>query len=147
TLLCPTGWESHGLKCYKLSHQVSNFLNAKKYCHDLNSEMIMPKTEEENKIVKKLLYQVKFENSSEWDGIWIGLTDIANEGKWIWNDGTKLDSEFNDWDSDMVPAIHPTHFLFDVLAGEEFSRFLKSSVPLIGPAKNLSVLQQATGGT
>ncbi|XP_052076831.1 C-type lectin domain family 10 member A-like isoform X3 [Mytilus californianus] len=57
TLVCPTAWESHGLKCYKMSHQVSNFLNAKNYCHDQNAEVIMPKTVEENRIVKKLLDQ------------------------------------------------------------------------------------------
>ncbi|XP_052076829.1 uncharacterized protein LOC127714838 isoform X1 [Mytilus californianus] len=100
TLVCPTAWESHGLKCYKMSHQVSNFLNAKNYCHDQNAEVIMPKTVEENRIVKKLLDQVKFKNHSEWNGIWVGLTDDEYEGTWIWNDGTQLDSAYTDWNTE-----------------------------------------------
>lgn len=57
TWTCPTGWESHGKQCYKMSHQVSNFSNAQKYCHDQKAEVIMPKTEAENEIAKKLLDQ------------------------------------------------------------------------------------------
>ncbi|CAC5357218.1 unnamed protein product [Mytilus coruscus] len=101
TLTCPSGWESHGLKCYKMSHQVSNFWNAKKYCHDQNAEVIMPKTLEENKIVKKLLYQVKFKSPDKWNGIWIGLTDYEYEGTWIWNDAIKLDSAYVVWNTDL----------------------------------------------
>ncbi|XP_052076832.1 uncharacterized protein LOC127714840 isoform X3 [Mytilus californianus] len=100
TLPCPTGWESHGLKCYKMYHKFCNFLNAKKYCHDQNAEVIMPKTEEENNIMKTLLQQVKFNNSNQWNGIWIGLTDNESEGTWIWNDGTRLDSAYDDWNTD-----------------------------------------------
>ncbi|CAG2212637.1 unnamed protein product [Mytilus edulis] len=94
---CPTGWESHGKQCYKMSHKFSNFLNAQEYCHDQNAEVIMPKTDVENKRAKRLLNQVKFEISSKWNGIWIGLTDTENENIWIWNDGTTLDSAFEDW--------------------------------------------------
>ncbi|CAG2247876.1 unnamed protein product [Mytilus edulis] len=94
-LTCPTGWESHGFKCYKISHQYFDFSNATKYCNDHNAELIMPKTVEEQNIMKTLLRQVKSTNVD--DGIWIGLNFNASYGKWIWNDGTQLDSANMAW--------------------------------------------------
>lgn len=45
------------------------------------------------------LERTKFKGhlDDKWNGIWIGLTDIKNEGKWIWNGGTQPDSAFDDW--------------------------------------------------
>ncbi|CAG2227456.1 unnamed protein product [Mytilus edulis] len=94
-LTCPAGWESHGFKCYKMSHQYSNFSNATKYCNDENAELIMPKTVEEQNIMKTLLRQVN--STNKWDGIWIGLNVNESKGTWIWNDGTQLDSANVAW--------------------------------------------------
>ncbi|XP_071123977.1 uncharacterized protein [Mytilus edulis] len=97
-LTCPTVWESHGFKCYKMSHQYSNFSNAVKYCNDQNAELIMPKTVEEQNVMKTLLRQLNSTNVD--DGIWIGLNLVnfnASERIWIWNDGTQLDSANMAW--------------------------------------------------
>ncbi|CAC5357221.1 unnamed protein product [Mytilus coruscus] len=96
TLPCPTGWESHGLKCYKMSHQFFDFSNATKYCNDQNAEVIMPKTVEEQNIMKTLLRH-RVNRNDKWDGIWIGLTVNESKGTWIWNDGTTLDSANVAW--------------------------------------------------
>ncbi|XP_063417659.1 uncharacterized protein LOC134700228 [Mytilus trossulus] len=97
-LTCPTGWESHGFKCYKMSHQCVDFSNATQYCNDQNAELIMPKTVEEQNIMKTLIRQLN--STSENDGIWIGLNLVnfnASERTWIWNDGTQLDSANMAW--------------------------------------------------
>ncbi|XP_052076828.1 uncharacterized protein LOC127714837 [Mytilus californianus] len=94
-LTCPIGWESHGLKCYKVSNQLFDFLNTRKYCNNQNAEVIMPKTVDEQNIMKTLLRQVN--RNDEWYGIWIGLTVNESKGTWIWNDGTTLDSANVAW--------------------------------------------------
>ncbi|CAC5357226.1 unnamed protein product [Mytilus coruscus] len=83
-LTCSEGWNLHGSKCYKLDPEMRNFTNSKKFCENLNAEMIMPKTAEENSILSEI---------GKW--FWIGLMDhdktIALD--WTWNDGSKLESK------------------------------------------------------
>ncbi|XP_063403119.1 uncharacterized protein LOC134687076 isoform X2 [Mytilus trossulus] len=95
TLTCPAGWNSLGLKCYKMYHQTLSYWDAKKYCNDQNADVIMPKTAEENNTMKTLIEQIK--TTKPYYGIWIGLTDHASENNWRWNDGTKLNSANAHW--------------------------------------------------
>ncbi|CAG2235690.1 unnamed protein product [Mytilus edulis] len=80
TLTCPAGWNSIDLKCYKMSHQSLTFWNAREYCNNHNADVIMPKTTEENNAMKTLLRQVN--------------------RTWLWNDGTKLNSANEHWDTE-----------------------------------------------
>ncbi|CAG2247874.1 unnamed protein product [Mytilus edulis] len=82
-LTCSEGWNLHGSKCYKLDTEMRNFTNSKKFCKNLNAEMIMPKTAEENSVLPKI---------GEW--FWIGLIDHNKTItlNWTWNDGAKLES-------------------------------------------------------
>ncbi|XP_071126476.1 uncharacterized protein [Mytilus edulis] len=91
-LTCSKGWNLHGSKCYKLDPELRKFTNSKKFCENLNAEMIMPKTAEENSLLS---------NFGIW--FWIGLIDHdkTSARDWTWNDGSKLES--NDrWKSDSI---------------------------------------------
>ncbi|XP_071126475.1 uncharacterized protein [Mytilus edulis] len=82
-LTCSKGWNLHGSKCYKLDPELRKFTNSKKFCENLNAEMIMPKTAEENSLLS---------NFGIW--FWIGLIDHdkTSARDWTWNDGSKLES-------------------------------------------------------
>ncbi|XP_063417660.1 uncharacterized protein LOC134700230 [Mytilus trossulus] len=89
-LTCSEGWNLHGSKCYKLDPEMRNFTNSNKFCENLNAEMIMPKTAEENSVLSEI---------GKW--FWIGLIDHNKTTAldWTWNDGFKLES--NDrWSTD-----------------------------------------------
>ncbi|CAC5357231.1 unnamed protein product [Mytilus coruscus] len=81
-LTCSEDWKRHGSKCYKLDGGEMNIANSKKFCENLNAEMIMPKTADENSVLSQT--SLRF---------WIGIKDHNKTIKdWTWNDGTKLKS-------------------------------------------------------
>ncbi|CAC5357234.1 unnamed protein product [Mytilus coruscus] len=52
-LTCSEGWNLHSSKCYKLDGGEMNISNSKKFCENLNAEMIMPKTADENSVLSE----------------------------------------------------------------------------------------------
>ncbi|CAC5392600.1 unnamed protein product [Mytilus coruscus] len=59
------------------------FADSKALCENLNAQMIMPKTVEENNILSEI-----------GSNFWIGLTDYGKNLDWTWNDDSKLGLEF-----------------------------------------------------
>ncbi|CAC5385072.1 unnamed protein product [Mytilus coruscus] len=81
-LTCSVNWKHQGSKCYKLDQENRNFTESKQICENLNAEMIMPKTTEENEILSTIVKDNR---------TWIGLTG-HDKKYWTWNDGTQLQS-------------------------------------------------------
>jgi len=95
---CPHPWTflSHG--CYLFLTGPLNWADAKNTCEDLHGHLghghlVKIETEEEN----EELYN-KAVSLNMTTGTWIGLNDIAEEGNWVWTDGTRVD--FTNWSTD-----------------------------------------------
>ncbi|XP_026115239.1 CD209 antigen-like protein C [Carassius auratus] len=79
-----------GLKChqstlYFFSSEKKNWNESRRYCRERGTDLIIIKNKEEQDFVKNICGS---------DHFWIGLTDIEEEGRWKWVDGSTLTSEF-----------------------------------------------------
>uniref|UniRef100_A0AAZ1XHN1 C-type lectin domain-containing protein n=1 Tax=Oreochromis aureus TaxID=47969 RepID=A0AAZ1XHN1_OREAU len=78
---CEEGWEQHGGKCYYFSISKSSWNESRDECRAKGGDL------------------VKIENvmTEGRDKFWIGLTDSAEEGTWVWVDGSPLDQSLKFW--------------------------------------------------
>ncbi|XP_023820983.1 collectin-12 isoform X1 [Oryzias latipes] len=86
---CPTGFRRFRDSCYFFSSgsQRLNFDQAKLFCTNISSHMIIINDEEEQQYVKTSIAKKGY--------FWLGLTDREEENVWKWVDGTQPD--FNMW--------------------------------------------------
>uniref|UniRef100_A0A668S681 C-type lectin domain-containing protein n=1 Tax=Oreochromis aureus TaxID=47969 RepID=A0A668S681_OREAU len=91
---CEEGWEQHGGKCYYFSTNKSSWNESRDDCRAKGGDL------------------VKIDNK-----FWIGLTDSAEQGRWLWVDGL---SYWNYYEPDNWPEDDC------VLMGDKGDRYLKS---------------------
>ena len=87
---CESQWTSFGSSCYKLHTLSKDWENAKKSCQNFGAQLVKIETEEENQFIITTYFS--YINFGRY---WIGLSDLGNEGKWKWTDGTGLTSYTN----------------------------------------------------
>ena len=80
-LPCHEGWKTFKDKCYYFSSNgvTKTWESARKDCKERGVDLVVITTQEELEFVSKT-YGVT----------WIGLSDKAQEGTWMWVDGTEL---------------------------------------------------------
>ncbi|RVE62042.1 hypothetical protein OJAV_G00176830 [Oryzias javanicus] len=86
---CPDSFRRFRDSCYFFSSgsQRLNFNEAKLFCTNISSHMIIINDEEEQQYVKTAVAKKGY--------FWLGLTDLEEENVWKWVDGTK--PEYNMW--------------------------------------------------
>ncbi|VDI05066.1 Hypothetical predicted protein [Mytilus galloprovincialis] len=88
---CEDDWQYFGGYCYNFWKFQKSWHNAQEDCKGRNSNLIKIENDEENTwIVSSFLTAYTI------DRIWIGASDILNEGHWVWvSDGSNL--TFSPW--------------------------------------------------
>ncbi|KAI8493661.1 Collectin-11 [Branchiostoma belcheri] len=89
--VCPSGYKLYCENpdmCYKISTDGKNYTDARSACQADGGRLAMPKDKATNDFLAKAGYT---------NFVWIGLTDQATEGTWVWEDGTKLGTGWNNW--------------------------------------------------
>ncbi|XP_023141772.3 low affinity immunoglobulin epsilon Fc receptor-like [Amphiprion ocellaris] len=83
--VCPSEWIPFDNKCYYASPRgkTKNWEDSRKDCLQRGADLVMPTTREELNFVTRI-----------YDRTWIGLSDKKNEGKWLWVDGSELQTGF-----------------------------------------------------
>eukprot|EP00058_Branchiostoma_floridae_P015681 XP_002601169.1 hypothetical protein BRAFLDRAFT_75618 [Branchiostoma floridae] len=111
TVTCPSGYERFCEKpdmCYKFSTDEKNYTDARSACQADGGHLAMPKDKATNDFLVKQI-KTRFTGANLADGIWMGLTDQAIKGTWVWEDGTPLGASWSNWysgqpDSSSSPA-------------------------------------------
>jgi len=93
-LLCPTPWTLLSTGCYLFDTMPRNWTEASQFCKGLFSKMVEVETKEEN----DALYEEM--NINGWKSqkleAWIGLTDLKQEGTFIWS-STGEEPGYTNW--------------------------------------------------
>ncbi|XP_067088360.1 CD209 antigen-like protein E [Osmerus mordax] len=77
---CPAGWLKFGCSCYYVSTERKNWADSRQDCRERGADLV---------IINSLEEQV-FLNNNITKNTWIGLSDRARGGNYIWVDGTPL---------------------------------------------------------
>uniref|UniRef100_A0A8C4X4Y7 Asialoglycoprotein receptor 1-like n=1 Tax=Erpetoichthys calabaricus TaxID=27687 RepID=A0A8C4X4Y7_ERPCA len=77
--ICPYGWLIHQTSCYYISTDQMNWKDSQGDCAAKGGHLVIITNEKEQIFLK--------EHVSKLD-VWIGLSDLKEEGRWIWVDNT-----------------------------------------------------------
>ncbi|XP_041867592.1 collectin-12-like [Melanotaenia boesemani] len=95
-LKCEAGWELHGVKCYYFNTTKSSWKDSRDGCKLKGGDLVKIDSREEQIFLEARLRE-KMEKDE--DKFWIGLTDSAVEGTWLWVNGSSLDTCLKFWNS------------------------------------------------
>nr|XP_032636881.1 LOW QUALITY PROTEIN: C-type lectin domain family 17, member A-like [Chelonoidis abingdonii] len=79
---CPPGWQHFEKSCYFFSTSAKSWPDAKQFCTDQRSGLVIVNTTEEQRFLSNHI--------TEPNVYWLGLSDSAKEGEWRWLDGSPL---------------------------------------------------------
>ena len=80
--LCPDQWTQLAGGCYQFLPEKLSWEEAKEACENLHGWMVEIETEEQNDAIHDVA-----KKQDGWKRAWIGLTDEAEEGEWVWSSG------------------------------------------------------------
>merc|ERR1711974_43844 len=87
---CPDEWTSIAGGCYQFLPEKYSWEDAKEACHMLHGWLVEIESEEQNDAIHD-----EAKKQDGWKTAWIGLTDTAEEGEWVWSSGKATD--FTNW--------------------------------------------------
>ncbi|CAI5691460.1 C-type lectin domain family 4 member M isoform X1 [Oreochromis niloticus] len=91
---CEDGWKQHGGKCYFFSTSKSSWNESRDECRAKGEGLVKIDSKEEQSFLR-IAIQQKIKSYD--DLFWIGLTDSAVEGRWLWVDGSPLNESLTFW--------------------------------------------------
>ncbi|KAK9981557.1 hypothetical protein ABG768_001084 [Culter alburnus] len=72
------------LSFFFISHELKSWSESRQYCRDRGADLVIINTEEKQRFISSIVK----------DRVWIGLSDIENEGRIIWVDNKPLNQGF-----------------------------------------------------
>ncbi|KAM8972468.1 hepatic lectin-like [Pelodytes ibericus] len=89
--ICDSGWLQFAGSCYYLSLVRSNWMKARSTCVGKQSDLAVITSEEEQQFLMSEATGKKGQR------FWIGLSDVEDEGKWTWVDGSDYENSYQHW--------------------------------------------------
>uniref|UniRef100_A0A3P9DKZ5 Immune-related, lectin-like receptor 4 n=1 Tax=Maylandia zebra TaxID=106582 RepID=A0A3P9DKZ5_9CICH len=117
---CEEGWEHHGGKCYYFSTNKSSWTKSRDDCRAKGGDLVKIDSREEQEFLRKEVRRIMKDHE---DKFWIGLTDSAEQGRWLWVDGSPLNESLSYWNYK-----EPDNWREDdcVMMGDKGDRYQKS---------------------
>nr|XP_057946099.1 C-type lectin domain family 12 member B-like [Doryrhamphus excisus] len=86
---CPQEWNFFNNSCYFFSlTQKKTWMASRDYCISYGGNLVVIDDQNEQSYVSHII-------KSWYSGVWIGLTDMTSEGKWLWiNNVTELEQRY-----------------------------------------------------
>ncbi|XP_078607085.1 uncharacterized protein LOC144879470 [Branchiostoma floridae x Branchiostoma japonicum] len=82
-------------RCFRLSTNKANFRRAKTICEREGGRLAVLQDEETDLFIRKKIRKLPYERTLRY---WIGLSDVQEEGTFVWTDGTELTaSDYTHW--------------------------------------------------
>ncbi|XP_064177754.1 CD209 antigen-like protein C isoform X2 [Anguilla rostrata] len=81
---CPQGWAQFSSKCYYFSNEMKSWTDSRSDCIKRGADLVITESEEEQRFI----------NNKTQYYTWIGLSYSADQGNWLWVDGTPLQKGF-----------------------------------------------------
>ncbi|XP_069038823.1 CD209 antigen-like protein B isoform X1 [Lepisosteus oculatus] len=78
---CPWGWELFSTKCYYFSTDTLSWNDSRTACRKQGADLVIINNRTEQEFISSHTQGCEY---------WMGMTDVAVEGTWIWVDGTQL---------------------------------------------------------
>ena len=78
--LCKAGWKTYNGFCYKVFDELSNFYQANLNCISEEAGLVWIEDFDELDFLDTIL--------ADGEKVFVGMTDIAVEGHWVWMDGS-----------------------------------------------------------
>ncbi|XP_039608880.1 CD209 antigen-like protein E [Polypterus senegalus] len=102
--MCPQGWLLLNSKCYFFSSNKLDWDSSRDNCTSMRGHLVIIESEEEQNFLQNEL------NRNGLESYWIGLTDSAVEGHFVWVDGRPLDSRLSFWGKSRDGKLQPDNW-------------------------------------
>lgn len=86
---CDEGWEENGGRCFFWGREMKNWIAAEDFCREEGGHLATVNTDA---TMDFLFESMKTNNIASW--VWIGGSDIEEEGVWKWADSTPWEDKF-----------------------------------------------------
>ncbi|XP_026080669.1 CD209 antigen-like protein C [Carassius auratus] len=73
-----------GPVCYFIANELKSWSDSRQYCRDHGADLVIINTEEKQRLISSLVSE----------RVWIGLSDIENEGNMTWVDSSTVNQTF-----------------------------------------------------
>ncbi|XP_078615024.1 perlucin-like [Branchiostoma floridae x Branchiostoma japonicum] len=83
--VCPSGYVKFEDKCFRFSTDTKTYAAARSACQAAGGHLVMPKDQTTDDFLRNQL--TMYPNGQD---VWFGLTDLLQEGTFVWEDGTPL---------------------------------------------------------
>lgn len=93
---CPSGWIDHDSRCYLALRETRTFLNAQEICKRRYRGHLPVVLNAADQILLSNITD-KLNQDNVVHGVWVGLSDIQNEGTFVWVNGKPLTPEASFW--------------------------------------------------
>ncbi|XP_033841126.2 asialoglycoprotein receptor 1-like [Periophthalmus magnuspinnatus] len=112
---CAEGWTLFQSKCYYFSSRTLSWSSSRAWCQTHRADLVIINSEEEQNFTHETSHRMDQTNTR----LWIGMSDIEQEGDWRWVDGRQVTSSPQYWLDRPGVGTEPDDWTSEDIEGED----------------------------